>query len=108
MSQDSANDVLILNASDGFDGPAAATTAIAGFWDQVIGPANTTFHSQLRIPSGPSSCACHMTPTNQIGAHALSIEMVVTYHLNEAGEIAALRAYWDVEAVIRAFTRAGQ
>ena len=88
----------------GFQGKAA----IAGFWDQVIGPANTTFHSQLRIPSGPSSCACHMTATNQIGAHALHIEMVVTYHLNEAGEIAALRAYWDVEAVMRAFRGAAQ
>jgi len=33
---------------------------------------------------------------------------VVTYHVNEAGEIAALRAYWDVEAVMRAFRGAAQ
>jgi len=84
-----ADDTQSAPDGHGFQGKAA----IAGFWDQVIGPTNTAFHSQLRIPSGPSSCACHLTATNQIGAHALSIEMVVTYHLNEAGEIAALRAY---------------
>lgn len=101
---DTADDTQSAPDGQGFREKAA----IAGFWDQVIGPANTTSHSQLHIPSGPTSCHCHVTAANQIGVQALSIEMVVTCHLNAAGEIAALRAYWDVEAIMRAFTGATQ
>ena len=87
-------------AGEGFRGMAA----IEWFWDNVIAPAETTFDSRLRIPSGPGSCACWMVASNQVGEQSIDIDVMVIYHLNEQGKIHTLRAYWDLQAAVSAMT----
>lgn len=87
-------------AGEGFRGRAA----IEWFWDNVIAPAETTFDSRLRIPSGPGSCACWMVASNQVGGQSVNIDVMVIYHLNEQGKIHTLRAYWDLQAAVSAMT----
>jgi len=85
-------------SGEGFRGKAA----IEGFWDSVIGPAETCFDSRLRIPSGPDSCACWMVANNQMGEQSIDIDVMVTYQLNAGGEIQSLRAFWDFQGVMEA------
>ena len=85
-------------SGDGFRGKAA----IEGFWDSVIGPAETRFDSRLRIPSGPDSCACWMVATNQMGEQSIDIDVMVTYHLSADGKIQSLRAFLDFQGVMEA------
>jgi len=72
------------------------------FWDAMIGPSNSHIVSHQQIASGPRDCACIATATNTVNENlSITIEMVVAYRVNEAGQITSLRAFWDQEAIAK-------
>lgn len=73
---------------------------IAEFWDMMIGPSSLTIVANKRYPCGNNIVAAAMTATNVMGDLTTTIEMVVTYEVNDAGKIISLKAYWDLEALM--------
>jgi steroid delta-isomerase len=71
----------------------------AQFWDMMIATGNLVIVPHKRIPVGEHICSVVMTATNYIGGLKTFIEMVACYEVNDAGSIASLNVYWDVESI---------
>lgn len=83
---------------EGFRGKAR----LEAFWDTMIGPSDTQIVSHQQISSGSNDCACIATATNTLSEDlCITIEMVVSYRVNDAGLITSLRAFWDQEAIAK-------
>lgn len=74
--------------------------AIAAFWDNVISQAPVRLSIRESYAAG-SECANVGTVTINLpdGSRAV-VEGVCTYRIDDAGKVAALRAYWE-EAAMR-------
>ena len=73
--------------------------AIAAFWDNVISQAPVRFAIRESYAAG-NECANVGTVSIHLpdGSRAI-VEGVYTYRLDEAGRVAALRAYWEEQAM---------
>ena len=71
--------------------------AIAAFWDKAIAPTdNLEFHFTQTYQCGDEEANIgHIVTT--MGGHQITTEGVFTYRVNAAGQMAALRAYWEVK-----------
>jgi hypothetical protein len=69
--------------------------AIAAFWDKLIGPNRVFFDVRESYACG-SECA-NVGSVNTVlpNGAVLIVNGVFTYRVNEAGKVAALRAYWE-------------
>ena len=83
-----------------FDEPGTGhrgTAAIAAFYDSVIAPNESiTFEIESSYLCGGEVADVGVIRTVLPGArHVAVVHGVYTYRVNEAGQIAALRAYWE-------------
>jgi hypothetical protein len=70
-------------------------TAIAAFWDKLIGPNRVFFDVRDSYANG-SECANVGTVTTVLPNGAIMIvNGVFTYRVDAAGKVAALRAFWE-------------
>ena len=70
-------------------------TAIAAFWDKLIGPNRVFFDVRDSYANG-SECANVGTVTTVLPNGAIMIvNGVFTYRVNESGKVIALRAFWE-------------
>lgn len=75
--------------------------AIAAFWDKAIAATES-----IEFLFGDSfACGSEVAFTGLIrstlGGHVIDAEGVFTYRVDEAGKIAALRAYWEVDRAMK-------
>ena len=87
-----------------FDPPGAGhhgTTAIAAFYDAVIGPAEQiTFEIERSYLCGDEVADVGVIRTRLAGGrHVAVVRGVYTYRSNGEGKLAALRAFWEYAAV---------
>lgn len=76
--------------------------AISQFWDQVIAPASMKITIESTIPSGPLACAVVQSVSNELPSGQLTvIKMIASYHVNQAGLITEMNAYWDFDDLIK-------
>ena len=70
--------------------------AIAAFWDKLIGPNRVFFDVKESYACG-SECA-NVGSVNTVlpNGAVMIVNGVFTYRVNEAGKVAALRAYWEM------------
>jgi hypothetical protein len=69
--------------------------AIARFWDNVIGRANTTLVASQRIACD-NTCVAVLKATNDLGGGLKTvIDMVGLYEVDENGKLKSLKVYWD-------------
>lgn len=74
--------------------------SIGAFFDNVIAPANTSMEIGQHRVGGPYSCAVPMRATNNLGEDAkIEVDMISVYHVDQAGLIVSLHAYWDWAAL---------
>ncbi len=73
---------------------------IAEFWDTMIGPGSVTLEPHARYPCGEDIVAVNMTARNDFGGNEICVDMIVTYELNTSGQVASLKAYWDIVALL--------
>ena len=79
-------------AGNGHRGKAA----LAEFFDNVIASAAVTIHTGEHKVSGKYSCAVPMQAVNDLGEGAvITVDMIAVYHVDEAGLILSMQAYWD-------------
>lgn len=73
--------------------------AIGGFWDEIISSGHVTFAIRESYACG-SECANvgTITTTFPDGNRAV-VEGVYTYRVNEDGDLVALRAFWEYDAM---------
>lgn len=71
--------------------------AIAAFWDKAIAPTDQLdFHFEQTYQCGDEEANIGRIVTT-MGGHQITTEGVFTYRVNAAGQMVALRAYWEVE-----------
>ncbi|WP_280234735.1 nuclear transport factor 2 family protein [Nocardia cyriacigeorgica] len=71
--------------------------AIAAFWDKAIAATESIeFLFDDSFACG-SEVAFTGTIRSTVGGHVIDAEGVFTYRVDEAGKIAALRAFWEVD-----------
>ncbi|TLF82693.1 nuclear transport factor 2 family protein [Nocardia cyriacigeorgica] len=75
--------------------------AISAFWDKAIAATES-----IEFLFGDSfACGSEVAFTGLIrstlGGHVIDAEGVFTYRVDEAGKIAALRAYWEVDRAMK-------
>ena len=69
--------------------------AIAAFWDKLIAPNRVFFDIRESYACG-SECANVGTVNTVLGnGAAMVVNGVFTYRVNEAGQVIALRAFWE-------------
>ena len=73
-------------------------TAIAAFWDKMIGPGSVRFEIDRQIVCG-DEIANMGTIYNEMpdGAGEIAAAGVFVYRVNEAGKLVSLKAYWDYD-----------
>ncbi|MEZ5380324.1 MAG: nuclear transport factor 2 family protein [Microthrixaceae bacterium] len=73
--------------------------AIGAFFDTVIGPNRVAFDIRASYACGGEVANVGtITTTLPDGSRAV-VEGVYTYRVNEAGQLTALRAYWEADAI---------
>jgi steroid Delta-isomerase len=71
--------------------------AISAFWDKAIAPTdNLEFNFAETFQCGDEEANIGNIVTT-MGGHQITTEGVFTYRANAAGQLVALRAYWEVE-----------
>lgn len=79
----------------GHHGPAG----IASFYDTVIGPNQVSFDIRESYACGDKVANVGtITTTLPDGSRAV-VDGVYTYRVNDRGQIAALRAFWEADAI---------
>ena len=74
--------------------------AISKFWDMTIAGGEVSFEVKQRIPRA-NECAVLAIVQNKLASGVtLQTEMIVIYHINSAGKIQSLRAFWDYEGTM--------
>ena len=72
------------------------TAAIAAFYDMAIAPSRLEFHFADTFQCGNEEANVgHIVIT--AGGFRVIAEGVFTYRVNDAGQMVALRAYWEVD-----------
>lgn len=70
--------------------------ALAEFFDNVIAQASVTINAGEHRISGEYSCAVPMQAVNDLAEGAVvTVAMIAVYHVDEAGLILSMQAYWD-------------
>ena len=70
---------------------------ISAFWDKAIAPTdNLTFNFVDTYQCGNEEANIGSIVTT-MGGHRITTPGVFTYRANEAGQLVALRAYWEVD-----------
>ncbi|MDH6196173.1 steroid delta-isomerase [Mycobacterium frederiksbergense] len=71
--------------------------AIAAFWDKAIAPTdNLEFRFVETFQCGNEEANVGSIVTT-MGGHQITTEGIFTYRVNDAGQMVALRAYWEVD-----------
>ncbi|MFV8162180.1 nuclear transport factor 2 family protein [Mycobacterium sp. 134] len=71
--------------------------AIAAFWDKAIAPTdNLEFNFADTFQCGNEEANIGSIVTT-MGGHRITTPGVFTYRANDAGQLVALRAYWEVD-----------
>jgi steroid delta-isomerase len=71
--------------------------AIAAFWDKAIAPTdNLEFNFVDTFQCGNEEANVGSIVTT-MGGHRITAEGVFTYRVNDAGQMVALRAFWEVD-----------
>lgn len=74
---------------------------LAAFWDKTIGASETIeFHFDREIVCGDEAAYIGKIVTH-IAGHVTEAEGVFTYRVDAAGDLIALRAFWEVEATLK-------
>ena len=74
--------------------------AISAFWDKVIAPTDRLeFNYRETYQCGNEEANVGNIVTT-MGGHQITTEGVFTYRVNDAGELVALRAYWEMDRAI--------
>lgn len=71
--------------------------AIAAFWDKAIAPTDRiefNFHDTYQCGNEEANVG-NIVIT--MGGHQVTAEGVFTYRVNDAGQMVALRAYWEMD-----------
>ncbi|BCI79489.1 hypothetical protein MTY66_11140 [Mycolicibacterium sp. TY66] len=69
--------------------------AISGFWDKAIAPTDSlVFNFETTYQRGDEEANVGNIVTT-IGGHDFTTHGVFTYRANEAGQLVALRAFWE-------------
>ncbi|OBB99358.1 ketosteroid isomerase [Mycobacterium sp. 852013-50091_SCH5140682] len=71
--------------------------AIAAFWDKAIAPTDNLEFKFLDTYQCGSEEANVGSIVTTMGGHRITTPGVFTYRANEAGQLVALRAYWEVD-----------
>ena len=79
----------------GHRGPAA----IAAFWDNVISQAPVRFAIRESYAAGNECANVGTVSVNLPDGSRAVVEGVYTYRLDDDGRVAALRAYWEEQAM---------
>ena len=75
--------------------------AISAFWDKVIAPTDKIeFNFRDTVQCGNEEANVGNIVTT-MGGHQITAEGVFTYRVNDEGKLAALRAYWEMDAPSR-------
>lgn len=79
--------------------------AIAAFWDKAIAQTETIeFHFADSFACGKEIAFTGFI-RSILGGHRIDAEGVFTYRVDEAGKIAALRAFWEVDRAVATATK---
>ncbi len=70
--------------------------AIAKFYDMAIAPSELTFNFETTYQCGNEEANVGNIVIRSAG-YEITVEGVFTYRVNDAGEMVALRAYWEVD-----------
>jgi ketosteroid isomerase-like protein len=73
--------------------------AVAAFWDMAIAQVAITFDIERSYACG-NEVANVGTITSVTGGMTVVVPGVFTYRVNDAGQIVALRAYWEFDKVM--------
>ena len=74
--------------------------AISAFWDNAIAPTDSLeFNYRETYQCGDEEANVGNIVTT-MGAHQITTEGVFTYRVNDAGELVALRAYWEMDRAV--------
>ena len=74
--------------------------AISAFWDKVIAPTDRLeFNYRETYQCGNEEANVGNIVTT-MGGHQITTEGVFTYRVNDAGELVALRAYWEMDRAV--------
>ena len=73
--------------------------AIAAFWDQQIGPNRVLFNIERSYAAGPEIANVGTITVVMENGLVTLVEGVFTYRVNDAGEVSALRGYWELGQV---------
>ena len=73
--------------------------AIAAFWDMAIAPVEIKFDIERSYACG-HEVANVGTITTVTGGMTVRVPGVFTYRVNDAGQLVALRAYWEFDKVM--------
>ncbi|MEE6168389.1 MULTISPECIES: nuclear transport factor 2 family protein [unclassified Mycolicibacterium] len=71
--------------------------AIAAFWDKAIAPTDNLEFKFLDTYQCGSEEANVGSIVTTMGGHRITTPGVFTYRANEAGQLVALRAYWEAD-----------
>jgi steroid delta-isomerase len=75
--------------------------AIAGFYDAVIGQVEKMhFEIERSYLCGDETADVGTIHLTMPGGHTVQVHGVFTYRSNGAGQIAALRAFWEFDSIV--------
>lgn len=73
------------------------TAEIAGFWDDVIAGNTVTFAIERSHAAGSEVANVGTITTVMADGTTVHTDLVVTYAVDDAGRVRALRAYWEMD-----------
>jgi steroid Delta-isomerase len=73
------------------------TDAIAAFYDSVIGPNEVRFRIEQSWAAGHEVANVGTITTTMPDGTVVHTDGVFTYRVDEAGQVVALRAYWEMD-----------
>ncbi|MBI4518244.1 MAG: nuclear transport factor 2 family protein [Deltaproteobacteria bacterium] len=76
--------------------------ALAAFWDMNIGPNELRFDIERSYACGNEVANVGTITTKTPMGITVSVPGVFTYRINDAGQLVALRAYWEFDTVMGA------
>jgi steroid delta-isomerase len=76
--------------------------ALESFWDLTVAPNEIAFEIRESHPAGPTAALLATVSITTATGTEISYDGVFAYELDDAGKVAILRAYWDLEPVLAA------
>jgi ketosteroid isomerase-like protein len=71
--------------------------AIEAFWDRQIEPNRVMFNIKHSYAAGPEVANVGTITIAAQNGTVMLVDIVITYRVNDAGKLAALRAYWEMD-----------